>query len=515
MNCSPESWDLIELKKLFSFVLGGDWGKDCDFPEEGYEYAYCIRGTEFKNWKKDKGSTSVKRLIKKSSLEKRTLMQGDILVEISGGGPDQPVGRTVLIDKSVLEHNPDYPKVCTNFLRLVRTNDLVDSGYLNHYLNYFYLTGEVVNYQGGSNNLRNLKFKEYETIMVPVAPKPEQLRIADLLDEIITKLEMAKSRLENIPKLLNRFRKIILELATSGELTEEWSSKNEKKWHETELINLILAKPRNGKSPKGVAGPTPYRNLTLSSITQGTFIEGCFKYVNLDIDSSSHLWVKNGDLLIQRANSIDYVGVSALYEGDDDKYVYPDLIMKCRANSKVLPKYLHLALSSEKVRKYFRDNATGTAGNMPKINQVVVSAAPICYPELDEQAEIVRKVGELFELANAIERKYEAAKLRVDKLTQSILARAFRGELFEPFTDKAERLTRTQSTDVIDAELTTRAETTLEQVDITRIQAQPKPKVVDDKSELLSQLKSAPKAMTAQQLFDSSSVETFKAIDEL
>lgn len=213
-----------------------------------------------------------------------------------------------------------------------------------------------------------------------------------------------------------------------------------------------MAKPRNGKSPKGVAGPTPYKNLTLSSITQGIFVEGCFKYVNLDIDSSSHLWVKNGDLLIQRANSIDYVGVSALYEGEDDKYVYPDLIMKFRANSKVLPKYLHLALSSEKVRKYFRDNATGTAGNMPKINQAVVSAAPISYPELDEQAEIVRKVGELLELANAVERKYDAAKLRVDKLTQSILARAFRGELFEPFSDKAERVAQPQSEDVIDEE---------------------------------------------------------------
>ncbi|MBF4307824.1 hypothetical protein, partial [Vibrio anguillarum] len=54
-----------------------------------------------------------------------------------------------------------------------------------------------------------------------------------------------------------------------------------------------------------------------------------------------------------------------------------------------------------------------------------------------------------------------------------------------------------------------------EHVDEVPVRIQPTSKAVDDKSELLSQLKSAPKAMTAQQLFDSSSFETFKAIDEL
>ncbi|MBF4370376.1 hypothetical protein EAY04_20505, partial [Vibrio anguillarum] len=83
------------------------------------------------------------------------------------------------------------------------------------------------------------------------------------------------------------------------------------------------------------------------------------------------------------------------------------------------------------------------------------------------------------------------------------------------FTDKADRVAQPQSVDVIDEQPIDREETTLEQADISSIQSQLTPKTVDDKSELLSQLKSAKKAMTAQQLFDSASVETFKAIDEL
>ncbi len=136
-------------------------------------------------------------------------------------------------------------------------------------------------------------------------------------------------------------------------------------------------------------------------------------------------------------------------------------------------------------------------------------------PSIEEQEEIVRVVSELLAKSDLVKKQYEAAKLRVDKLTQSILARAFRGELFEPFSDKAERVAQPQSEDVIDEEPTDREETTLEQADINSIQSRPTPKTVDDKSELLSQLKSAKKAMTAQQLFDSASVETFKAIDEL
>ncbi|MBF4375837.1 hypothetical protein EAY46_22875, partial [Vibrio anguillarum] len=289
--------------------------------------------------------------------EERYIRAGDILWNSTGTGT---IGRACLLD----EAEAAKAKVVDSHVTIVRSNTTkVIPSYLFYWIKSPKIQFEIASlYTGTTNQVELSKSKVLDT-EIPLAPLAEQSRIVEKLDSIFEKLGMAQSRLEKVPLLLKRFRRVVIELATSGELTDGWSSDGDKKWHEAELINLILAKPRNGRSPKGVVGPTPYRNLTLSSTTQGTFIEGCFKYVNLDIDSSSHLWVKNGDLLIQRANSIDYVGVSALYEGEDDKYVYPDLIMKFRANSKVLPKYLHLALSSEKVRKYFRDNATGTAGN--------------------------------------------------------------------------------------------------------------------------------------------------------
>jgi type I restriction enzyme, S subunit len=61
----------VELKELFKFVIGGDWGKDPDFNDESYFQAYCIRGSEFKNWKEEKGKTASLRKIKASSINDR------------------------------------------------------------------------------------------------------------------------------------------------------------------------------------------------------------------------------------------------------------------------------------------------------------------------------------------------------------------------------------------------------------------------------------------------------------
>ena len=93
------------------------------------------------------------------------------------GGPEQPVGRTVLIDKTVLSFRQEIPKICTNFVRLIRPNKNVDSKFINYYLSYFYKSNSIFDYQSGSNNLRNLKFDDYVKIRIPLPPQNEQKRI--------------------------------------------------------------------------------------------------------------------------------------------------------------------------------------------------------------------------------------------------------------------------------------------------------------------------------------------------
>ena len=90
MSLVEQCWNYANLEDLLIHVIGGDWGKDEDFIADDFETVSCIRGSEFKNWKKELGSTAVTRKVKSSSLETRRLAEGDLLIEISGGGPDQP-----------------------------------------------------------------------------------------------------------------------------------------------------------------------------------------------------------------------------------------------------------------------------------------------------------------------------------------------------------------------------------------------------------------------------------------
>lgn len=155
----PNNWSETKFTNLISFIIGGDWGYDSEKVIEDSSLVYCIRGGEIRDWNKNKGNTAALRRLKNTSIEKRKLNKGDILVEISGGGPDQPVGRTLYIDEDSINNKFLYPTVCTNFFRLVRTFKPVDSKYINYYLHYFYIIGGTIELQGGSNNLRNLKIK--------------------------------------------------------------------------------------------------------------------------------------------------------------------------------------------------------------------------------------------------------------------------------------------------------------------------------------------------------------------
>lgn len=100
----------LPLRELVDFSLGGDWGKSPDEKLEDFVKVKVVRGTEFGNWWQNKAKTAALRQIKKSSFEKRELKNGDLVVEVSGGGPNQPVGRVVVIDNEALS-NSEYPWV--------------------------------------------------------------------------------------------------------------------------------------------------------------------------------------------------------------------------------------------------------------------------------------------------------------------------------------------------------------------------------------------------------------------
>jgi type I restriction enzyme S subunit len=107
-------------------------------------------------------------------------------------------------------------------------------------------------------------------------------------------------------------------------------------------------------------------------------------------------YLKKDDILVERSNSPEYVGISCLYDHEDDEYIYPDLIMRMHLLNGMIPKYVVTVLQSPFVRKYFKTNASGSSKSMPKINQQVVSATLIPIPPQEEQKRIVLELDKLF-----------------------------------------------------------------------------------------------------------------------
>jgi len=284
----------------------------------------------------------------------------------------------------------------------------------------------------GLAHITKAKFEESET---SIPPLNEQKHIVEKLDTILPKVKSAKARLEKFPGILKKFRQSVLSAACSGRLTEDWRGKNDLSaaWQECFLPEALESKPKNGYSGKPVKYGTKIRVLSLSATTAGVFNPKFYKYLDEVIPEDSSAWLKRNDIIIQRGNTLEYVGIPAIYKGENNQFIYPDLMIRLSARKNILlPDFLYFFLSWEKIRNYMRDNASGTAGTMPKINQGVLKNLILSLPSLPEQHEIVRRVEKLFSLADSLEAKYKKVMGRVEKIEQAVLAKAFRGKLVEP-----------------------------------------------------------------------------------
>jgi type I restriction enzyme S subunit len=267
--------------------------------------------------------------------------------------------------------------------------------------------------------------------------KAEIIKSATLTPEaerLLANFEM----LADAPEGVKRLRELILELAVRGKLvpqnTAEIQSGNRHRqddnaplglplsWQHAQLGKLLAFGPKNGFSPKGVEQPTATKVLTLSATTYGVFNGEKFKYAEEAIPADSDLWLRENDILIQRGNTIDYVGVAAVYRGPSNEFIYPDLMMKIRVAPELDVDFCHIVLRSAVVRAFIKSRATGTSGTMPKINQAVVTEIPIPVPPLAEQARIVAKVDHLMALCDTLEARLRAADEGARRLAESLVA---------------------------------------------------------------------------------------------
>jgi type I restriction enzyme S subunit len=171
----------------------------------------------------------------------------------------------------------------------------------------------------------------------------------------------------------------------------------------------------------------PY--LRVANVQDGYLNLSEIKQIEVLPGDETKYGLESGDVLFTEGGDRDKLGRGAVWHDEIPKCIHQNHIFRARLFTlQVTPEYISLVTKSEFSRHYFFDNASQTV-NLASINLTTLSALPMPIPPVEEQNEIVHRLEALFKLADQIEARLTKAKNNVDQLTQSVLAKAFRGEL--------------------------------------------------------------------------------------
>jgi type I restriction enzyme S subunit len=346
----------------------------------------------------------------------------------------------------------------------------------------------------GSVGQKRVPAEFIQQARIPLPPLAEQFRIVRRIAELTARVDASRERLDKVPAILKKFRQATLSAACSGNLTRDWRedhrdietapslmqrilgerfaewslaeiarmkaggrSGGDGRWKSRYVLPLDLTEADLPEIPSTWCW-TPFDSFAASFQYGPRFGED--EYVNAGIPTvrttdmdykgniklssppqvlikkelHDHFLLRDNDLLVTRTGAT--IGKCALFDRSIGSAIASAYLIRYRlVKSTTLPHYLLVLLMSPWGQMYLVGGATASA--QPNVNTKAIARIPVPLPPLEEQVAIVTRTEALLNFADAIERRITAATTQSEKLTQSILARAFRGELISTEADLA------------------------------------------------------------------------------
>jgi len=329
---------------------------------------------------------------------------------------------------------PDFDGICSTDILVFPNSPSLQ----NRFFMRFLMQPEVVEYANHNSNgiqLPRISFDKLAQLPLKLPPFAEQQRIVAKVEALLARVNAARQRLAKVPAILRRFRQSVLGTACSGRLTAEWRKEDLEaeripiSWRQLELEKLLSEPLANGRSVVD-ATDSGFPVLRLTALKGRRIDLTERKMGDWSFKDAKPFLVTRGDFLVGRGNgSLRLVGRGGLVSQEPDQVAYPDTLIRVRPNKSLLqPEYLAVVWDAPTTREQIEEAAHTTAG-IHKVSQKDLRCIRLAIPPLPEQREIVRRVDNLFKLSDAIGNRLAAATARAEKLTQAILAKAFRGEL--------------------------------------------------------------------------------------
>ena len=358
------------------------------------------------------------------------------------------------------------PTTVNQDLKVIEKMDYLDMLYLRNMLVSF--SSEILNNcSKAGTTVDSISTEELAKYPFPLAPLAEQKIIAARLNTQLAQVENLKTRLNRIPTLLKQFRQSVLAAAVSGKLTEEWRGENppkepadklkqrwlaERKLRHSEIQAALISEGRIKKArpfkeplapdretaPELINAPKEWQLVSVSEFAEcldsmrvpvkkdaRLAAQGLYPYfgANGEVDRVDE-FLFDEDLVMVTEDETFYGRVKPIAYRYSGKCWVNNHAHVLRAQTFEANEYLCYSLMHYHVIPWL----SGTTGRA-KLTQGALNTLPIGLPPEEEQTEIVRRVEQLFAHADKIEAQVNNAQQRVNNLTQSILAKAFSGEM--------------------------------------------------------------------------------------
>lgn len=406
----------MEFKKLIDVIhkpISGEWGS-----VPGNKPTKIIRTTNFtNNGFLNLEKEVVLREISEKKVQSKKLNFGDTIIEKSGGGPKQPVGRVVYFDIK-----DDIPYLCNNFTSILRVKNKeeLDSRFLFYYLFDAHQRGITLNFQNKTTGIINLKLTRLlETIKIPLPSLATQQYIVQVLDK-------AQALKANLQAQLSDYEKMgeSLFLEMFGDPVV-----NPMGWEEV-IFKTIISKIGSGWSPVcdnvNRASEEEWAVLKLGAVTYRVFNPSEHKVLPTNETSKPNIEVKVGDLLFSRKNTRHLVGACVYVSETPKRLMLPDTVFRLEYKEELVePIFLWYLINNSNYKQEIQRLATGSSGSMPNISKKKLLDKRLYLPPLKLQNQFAKSIQNLEAEKQALQAQLAEAEALFNKLLQM----AFKGEL--------------------------------------------------------------------------------------
>ncbi|MDO8874275.1 MAG: restriction endonuclease subunit S [Methanoregula sp.] len=344
----------------------------------------------------------------------------------------------------------------------------INSNYL-----FFLLRGyfKIINSNPRGIGIPHVEPDIFWNLEIPLPLLSEQQHIVTRVDALLTNVNAARDRLRRVPLIMKKFRQAVLTAACEGRLTEGWREENSNEVPASQLLQQIKKNRQEQKNQHIAKKSKNIQDVDVETTQdESTDIPDSWIWCQIQDITQVHLggtpsrkessywggaisWISSGevannrilttkekitDLGLQNSNAKLYpkgtVLIAMIGEGktrgqsailDIEATTNQNVAGLVFDTDKIFNEFVWLWALSQ----YEKTRAVGRGGEQPALNGEKVRNLMLALPPLAEQHEIVRRVGLLFERADAFDQEVAAASRRCERLTQAVLGKAFQGKL--------------------------------------------------------------------------------------